>query len=276
MISGTSAPRCAWCRARRGQSALGRAATAGRGPGAVRRAQVGGLLWPGLAGPAAQQPGRGGAQLDPGLGRRTDVAAAGQAERGYRAGPQGQCPRAGAGAGRVQALAGPARAGHRLCPGAAEWRPPRRGQDYLRGKIRQWGADEPSLYQMLAQSQERTGKPVQARRDMARYYTQIGAFAAAESQLQQARGCLPTSTSSRRSTCRSRKSRTNWRKSGSCLSVSNLARGPFRRSGPGAGAASSGAPERRRSGNRRGRRRRAGAAARWLSIPRAWAGRWPG
>ena len=42
-------------------------------------------------------------------------------------------------------------------------------QDYLRGKIRQWGADEPSLYQMLAQSQERTGKPVQARRDMARY-----------------------------------------------------------------------------------------------------------
>ena len=25
-------------------------------PGAVRRAQVGGLLWPGLAGPAAQQP----------------------------------------------------------------------------------------------------------------------------------------------------------------------------------------------------------------------------
>ena len=25
-------------------------------------------------------------------------------------------------------------------------------QDYLRGKIRQWGADEPSLYQMLAQS----------------------------------------------------------------------------------------------------------------------------
>ncbi|WP_369869759.1 M48 family metalloprotease [Achromobacter sp. AONIH1] len=61
-------------------------------------------------------------------------------------------------------------------------------QDYLRGKIRQWGADEPSLYQMLAQSQERTGKPVQARRDMARYYTQIGAFAAAESQLQQARG----------------------------------------------------------------------------------------
>ena len=149
-------------------------------------------------------------------------------------------------------------------------------QDYLRGKIRQWGADEPSLYQMLAQSQERTGKPVQARRDMARYYTQIGAFAAAESQLQQARGCLPTSTSSRRSTCRSRKSGTSSPKNGSCWSDSNPARGRFRRSGPGAGAASSGAPERRRSGNRRGRRRRAGAAARWPSIPRAWAGRWPG
>ena len=67
------------------------------------------------------------------------------------------------------------------------------------GKIRQWGADEPSLYQMLAQ-RERTGKPVQARRDMARYYTQIGAFAAAESQLQQARGMSSDSTSSRRST----------------------------------------------------------------------------
>ena len=156
-------------------------------PGAVRRAQVGGLLWPGLAGPAAQQPGRGGAQLDPGLGRRTDVAAAGQAERGYRAGPQGQCPRAGAGAGRV-------RWPDRRALGIAYAQALQNGgrhaeaQDYLRGKIRQWGADEPSLYQMLAQSQERTGKPVQARRDMARYYTQIGAFAAAESQLQQARG----------------------------------------------------------------------------------------
>ncbi|AKP88540.1 peptidase [Achromobacter xylosoxidans] len=61
-------------------------------------------------------------------------------------------------------------------------------QDYLRAKIKQWGADEPSLYQMLAQSEERTGKPVQARRDLARYYVMTGAFAAAESQLQQARG----------------------------------------------------------------------------------------
>ncbi|KAG1457204.1 hypothetical protein G6F57_014936 [Rhizopus arrhizus] len=38
-------------------------------------------------------------------------------------------------------------------------------QDYLRAKIKQWGSDEPSLYQILAQSEERNGKPVQARRD---------------------------------------------------------------------------------------------------------------
>lgn len=61
-------------------------------------------------------------------------------------------------------------------------------QEYLRAKIKLWGSDEPSLYQMLAQSEERTGKPVQARRDLARYYVMTGAFAAAESQLQQARG----------------------------------------------------------------------------------------
>jgi beta-barrel assembly-enhancing protease len=61
-------------------------------------------------------------------------------------------------------------------------------QDYLRAKIKQWGSDEPSLYQMLAQSEERNGRPVQARRDLARFYVMTGAFAAAESQLQQARG----------------------------------------------------------------------------------------
>jgi predicted Zn-dependent protease len=61
-------------------------------------------------------------------------------------------------------------------------------QEYLRAKIKQWGSDEPSLYQMLAQSEERTGKPVAARRDLARFYVMTGAFAAAESQLQQARG----------------------------------------------------------------------------------------
>ena len=60
-------------------------------------------------------------------------------------------------------------------------------QEYLRAKIKQWGDDEPSLYQMLAQSEERNGKPVAARRDLARFYVMTGAFAAAESQLQQAR-----------------------------------------------------------------------------------------
>ena len=218
MISGTSAPRCAWCRARRGQSALGRAATAGRGPGAVRRAQVGGLLWPGLAGPAAQQPGRGGAQLDPGLGRRTDVAAAGQAERGYRAGPQGQCPRAGAGAGRVQALAGPARAGHRLCPGAAEWRRHAEAQDYLRGKIRQWGADEPSLYRCWRRVRNapasrcrraRHGPLLHADRRLRR-----GGVAAAAGA-----GMSSDFYEQSQIDVQIKEVRTNWRKSGSCLSV---------------------------------------------------------
>lgn len=60
-------------------------------------------------------------------------------------------------------------------------------QAYLRQRIQQWGSDEPELYQLLAQSQERTGRPVQARRDMARFYVATGACAAAESQLQQAR-----------------------------------------------------------------------------------------
>lgn len=61
-------------------------------------------------------------------------------------------------------------------------------QAYLRDRIKQWGDDEPGLYQMLAQSEEHNGQPVQARRDMARYYVLTGAYAAAESQLQQARG----------------------------------------------------------------------------------------
>ncbi len=60
-------------------------------------------------------------------------------------------------------------------------------QAYLRERIKQWGNDEPELYQLLAQSQERAGHPVEARRDMARFYVATGAYAAAESQLQQAR-----------------------------------------------------------------------------------------
>nr|WP_066412529.1 M48 family metalloprotease [Bordetella ansorpii] len=61
-------------------------------------------------------------------------------------------------------------------------------QDYLRDRIERWGADEPGLYQMLAQSEDRNGRTVAARRNMARFYLQTGAYAAAESQLQQARG----------------------------------------------------------------------------------------
>ncbi|MVW73509.1 M48 family metalloprotease [Bordetella sp. 15P40C-2] len=60
-------------------------------------------------------------------------------------------------------------------------------QSYLRERIKQWGDDEPGLYQMLAYSEERNGHPVEARRDMARYYVLTGAYAAAEAQLQQAR-----------------------------------------------------------------------------------------
>nr|WP_232464827.1 M48 family metalloprotease [Bordetella genomosp. 8] len=60
-------------------------------------------------------------------------------------------------------------------------------QAFLRERIKQWGEDEPVFYQLLAQSEERTGDRVQARRDMATYYTAIGAFPAAEAQLRQAR-----------------------------------------------------------------------------------------
>lgn len=60
-------------------------------------------------------------------------------------------------------------------------------QTYLRQRITELGRDEPELYQLLAQSESRVGSGVQARRDMARYYVATGAYAAAESQLQQAR-----------------------------------------------------------------------------------------
>jgi predicted Zn-dependent protease len=60
-------------------------------------------------------------------------------------------------------------------------------QNYLRDRIKQWGDEEPALYQMLAESEERTGSLVAARRDMAHFYVLTGAYAAAESQLQQAR-----------------------------------------------------------------------------------------
>ena len=204
MISGTSAPRCAWCRARRGQSALGRAATAGRGPGAVRRAQVGGL-WPGLAGPAAQQPGRGGAQLDPGLGRRTDVAAAGQAERGYRAGP-------------------------RTMPARWSWRRPRPSAGRTGAR---WASPMPRRCRMAAATPRprticaaRSGNGARTSPASTRCWRRVRNAPASRCRrvatwpatrrsapsprrsrsCSRRAGCLPTSTSSRRSTCRSRKS----------------------------------------------------------------------
>lgn len=63
----------------------------------------------------------------------------------------------------------------------------RQALDYLRVQTKSWSQDEPRAYQMLAQGEERLGEPVAARRDMARYYSSIGALPAAESQLQQAR-----------------------------------------------------------------------------------------
>nr|WP_197424761.1 M48 family metalloprotease [Bordetella sp. N] len=60
-------------------------------------------------------------------------------------------------------------------------------QAFLRERIQQWGADEPTFYQLLANSEESTGDRVGARREMARYYVAIGALPAAESQLRQAR-----------------------------------------------------------------------------------------
>ena len=60
-------------------------------------------------------------------------------------------------------------------------------QDFLTARAKAWGAEEPRLYQMLAQSEEKAGEVVAARRNMARYYAAIGALPAAESQLRQAR-----------------------------------------------------------------------------------------
>lgn len=60
-------------------------------------------------------------------------------------------------------------------------------QAYLRERIKQWGDDEPGLYQMLAHSEEINNEPIAARLDMAQYYILTGAYASAEAQLQQAR-----------------------------------------------------------------------------------------
>ncbi|WP_397473981.1 M48 family metalloprotease [Pusillimonas sp.] len=58
---------------------------------------------------------------------------------------------------------------------------------FLEQRIKQW-PDEPRLYQLLAQSHERLGKGVDARRAMAVYYEKVGALPTAVEHLQQARG----------------------------------------------------------------------------------------
>ncbi len=58
---------------------------------------------------------------------------------------------------------------------------------FLQEQIKRWGAIEPSLYQLLATSQDRLGEPVAARQSMASYYVLSGALPAAVTQLQQAR-----------------------------------------------------------------------------------------
>ncbi|PLC51919.1 peptidase [Pollutimonas subterranea] len=65
------------------------------------------------------------------------------------------------------------------------------GQDsvavsFLQQRIKQW-PDVPRLHQLLAQSQERLGEKVAARRTMAAYYDLTGALPTAVEQLQQAR-----------------------------------------------------------------------------------------
>lgn len=57
---------------------------------------------------------------------------------------------------------------------------------FLQDCIRQW-PDEPRLHEWLAQSYERNGDAVQARRAMATYYEMVGALPTAVSQLRQAR-----------------------------------------------------------------------------------------
>ncbi len=60
--------------------------------------------------------------------------------------------------------------------------------EFLAAQIKRWPSQEPRLYQMLANSQERLGKTIESRQSMSRYYQLTGAFVAAMSQLQQARG----------------------------------------------------------------------------------------
>ncbi len=86
------------------------------------------------------------------------------------------------------------------------------------------------FYHLLAQSEDRTGDRVQARRDMATYYTAIGALPAAEAQLRQAaRDVARLRAFRRRSTCRSSRSGTSWTTSASCCSALRADQATFNR-----------------------------------------------
>lgn len=58
---------------------------------------------------------------------------------------------------------------------------------FLKEQTKRWPAEEPTFYQMMANSQERLGDQVASRQQMARYYELVGALPAAITQLQQAR-----------------------------------------------------------------------------------------
>ncbi len=58
---------------------------------------------------------------------------------------------------------------------------------FLKEQVRRWPTQEPVLFQMLANGQDKLGEQVSARQSMATYYQLVGAFPAAASQLQQAR-----------------------------------------------------------------------------------------
>lgn len=59
--------------------------------------------------------------------------------------------------------------------------------EFLQERVKHW-ADVPRFHQLLAQSYERLGQGVEARRAMANYYELTGALPTAVEQLQQARG----------------------------------------------------------------------------------------
>ena len=58
---------------------------------------------------------------------------------------------------------------------------------FLQEQTKRWMGSEPVLFQMLAKSQERMGEAVVARQTMANYYSLMGMFPAALTQLTQAR-----------------------------------------------------------------------------------------